>query len=107
VSVNDRTEDIVSARLDYTPSETAQFFLKGYYHDWDTDYYTPPNPSDYWGYEDMGVSAAMLLAPHRNFEYHMGYDFQTYTGQDDVLLIAGQREDVHAAYVQLRSTEDL
>src|SRR5690606_19780229 len=79
VSINDRTEDIFSARLDYTPSDTTQFFLKGYYHDWDTDYYTPPNPSAYWGYEDMGLGAGVLLVPHRNFEYHLGYDFQTYT----------------------------
>lgn len=110
VQVNDRTEDIVSAKLDYIPSETAQFILKGYYHSWDTDYYTPPsppNPSLYWGYEDMGVTAATVLAPHRLFEYHLGYDFQTYKGRDESLLIAGEREDVHAVYGQIRSSDEL
>lgn len=107
VSVNDRAEDMWAVRLDYTPAEGPQFFLKGYYHDWDTDYYTPPNPSDFWGYNDVGLNAAVLLRPHQNFEYHVGYDFQTYKGQDDVLLIAGEREDVHAVHAQLRSTDAL
>lgn len=107
VSVNDRDEDILAVRLDYTPAEGPQFFLKGYYHDWDTDYFTPPNPSAYWGYDDFGLNAAVLLRPHRNFEYHVGYDFQTYEGQDDVLLISPEREDVHAVHAQLRSTDAL
>src|SRR5699024_9154264 len=71
------------------------------------DYYTPPNPSAYWGYEDMGITAATVLAPEGAFEYHLGYDFQTYKGQDDVLLIAGDQEDVHAVYGQIRSNEQL
>ena len=107
VSVNDRTEDIVAFRLDYTPAEGPQYFLKGYYHDWDTDYFTPPNPSDYWGYDDYGLNAAVLLRPHEKFEYHVGYDFQSYKGQDDVLLIAGLREEVHAVHAQIRSTDSL
>ncbi len=107
VSVNDREENILSMRLDYMPEEGAQFFLKGYYHSWDTDYFTPPNPSAYWGYNDFGLSAATLLRPHRNFEYHVGYDFQTYRGEDDVLLIAGEREEVHAVHAQMRSTDEL
>lgn len=107
ISINDRTENIFSAKLDYIPSDTAKFELKGYYHTWDTDYYTPPNPSDYWGYEDMGMSAAAVLSPHRYVDYHIGYDFQTYTGQDDYLLISGEREDVHAVYTQLRSSDEL
>lgn len=106
VSVNDRTEDIISAKLDWLPSDTAQFFLKGYYHTWDTDYYTPGNPSAYWGYEDKGINAAALFRPHSTFEYHIGYDFQTYTGEDQSLLIARDTEDVHALFMQIRSTDD-
>ncbi len=107
VSVNDRTEDILSAKLDYLPSERASFYAKAYVHDWDTDYYTPPNPSAYWGYRDKGVSAAMAIADDRWFEYHLGYDFQTYKGQDQVLLIAGQEEKVHALFTQIRSQDTL
>src|SRR5690606_8739271 len=43
---------------------------------------------------------------HDSFELHLGYDFQTYKGQDDVLLISGDREDVNAVYLQLRSSDD-
>src|SRR5690606_6480288 len=68
VSINDRNEEIFSGRLDYTPSEQAQFFVKGYFHDWDTDYYAPGGPSDYWGYTDKGITLGALLAPHRFFE---------------------------------------
>ncbi|MDO8906917.1 MAG: TonB-dependent receptor plug domain-containing protein [Pseudohongiella sp.] len=107
VSVNDREESILSAKFDYIPSDTAQFILKGYYHSWDTDYYTPPNPSAYWGYKDKGLTAATVLKPHRFFEYHLGYDYQTYEGQDEVLVIAGLREEVHAVYTQIRSSDDL
>ena len=107
VSVNDREETILSAKLDYIPGDTAQFILKGYYHSWDTDYYTPPGASAYWGYEDKGLTAATVLSPHRFFEYHLGYDFQTYEGQDEVLVIAGLREDVHAVYTQIRSRDEL
>lgn len=107
VSVNDRTEDILSAKLDWLPSDTAQFFLKGYYHSWDTDYYTPGNPSAYWGYDDKGINAAALFKPHDALEYHIGYDYQTYTGEDESLLIARDTEDVHAVFFQLRSTDDL
>ncbi len=106
-SVNDREENIVSMRLDYMPDQGAQFFLKSYYHAWDTDYFTPPNPSAYWGYNDFGLSAATLLRPHSSFEYHIGYDFQSYKGQDDLLVITGNREEVHAVYAQARSTTDL
>jgi outer membrane cobalamin receptor len=103
---NHRREDIASARLDYTPSDAAQFFLKSYYHVWDSDWHENGR-SDYWGFDDFGASAAMLLRPHRAFEYHIGYDFQTYEGQDDVVLIRTDREDVHAVYAQIRSTDEL
>ena len=107
-SINDRNEDIYSARLDYIPSEQTQFFLKGYYHDWDTDYYTagqPPSTALYWGYEDKGMTAGALLTPVEALEVHLGYDYQTYEGLDDVLRIAPQKESVHALYTQLRSTD--
>lgn len=106
--VNERDEDIFSARLDYTASDRAEFYLKGYFHDWDTDYYPALNPADtaYWGFRDKGISAATKLNVTTGLEYHLGYEFQSYGGRDDYLLIAEQDEKAHAVYGQVRSTED-
>jgi len=119
LSYNDRDEEIASAKLDYTPSDKAQIFLKAYYHDWDTLYTTvnnvPGQPGQtvtlddntYWGFEDYGFSAMARLRLHRGFEYQLGYDFQSFNGRDDVLLIADKSETVHAVIAQVRTTEDL
>jgi len=106
VSVNDRTEDILIAKLDYVPAGRLNLLAKAYFHSWDTDYYTPPGASAYWGYEDKGFTAAAVIKGERWFDTHVGYDFQTYTGQDDVLLIARQREEVNAVYAQFRSRDE-
>ncbi|MET0282436.1 MAG: TonB-dependent receptor [Steroidobacteraceae bacterium] len=108
-NVNDRDEDTLSARLDIEASDTVQLFVKGYLHDWDTSYYpaTDPDDSAFWGYKDFGLSAAASMKLARGLEYHVGYDFQNYRGRDEVLLIEGLTEKAHAAYVQLRTTDDL
>lgn len=106
-SVNDRNEEIIRARLDYTPSDRAQLFVKSYYHDWDTDYFTVPNPSAYWGYDDFGIGAGANIESQHGLEYHVGFDFQSYEGLDEELEIAGQEEQVRALYGQIRTTEDL
>lgn len=107
VSVNDREEQILTAKLDYVPVGRINLMAKAYYHSWDTDYYTPPGSTDYWGYTDKGFSASAVINGERWFDTHVGYDFQTYTGQDDVLLIARQSEDVNAVYAQVRSRDEL
>lgn len=116
---NDRDEEIVSLRVDYTPGETAQFFVKGYYHDWDTRYTTINNvigtsgatevtaDNLYWGYEDYGVNALGKFRVHRGAEYLVGYDFQRYRAADDVWRIEPMTEEVHAVFAQIRSTEEL
>ena len=99
--------------------------MKGYWHDWDSTYTTIRNQlanggagpgiagqvttdlNTYWGFEDKGINALAKLTPGGPFEYLVGYDFQQYSGKDDVLLIAEQEEDVHAVFGQLRSTDDL
>lgn len=118
-SFNNRNEEIASVRIDYTPGETAQFFLKGYYHDWDTLYdrvrnsVTAPGQTtvDFtdalWGYEDYGVNALGKFRFSPAFETLVGYDFQRYSAVDDVWRIAPMEEEVHAVFGQLRTTEDL
>lgn len=118
-SRNDRNEEIASLRLDYTGSDMVQFFLKGYFHDWKTAYVNIRNPvpagppvvlyppGTFWGYQDYGGSAVVKLRPHRGLEYLVGYDYQSFNGRDDVLLIAPTNEQVHAGILQVRTTDDL
>ena len=118
-SRNDRNEEIASVRLDYVGSDTVQFFLKSYYHDWNTAYVQIRNDlatgepvviypaGTYWGYKDFGGSAVVKLWPHRGLEYLVGYDFQNFKGRDDVLLIGKTKEKVQAGVLQVRTTDDL
>lgn len=118
-SRNDRNEEIASARLDYTADDGLQFFLKGYFHDWKTAYIQIRNPipagppivvypaGTFWGYRDWGGSAVVKLHVHRGLEYLFGYDFQSFSGRDDVLLIAPTKERVHAGIFQVRTTDEL
>lgn len=118
-SRNDRNEEIASVRLDYTGSDTVQFFLKGYFHDWKTAYVQIRNSlpdlqpqviypaGTFWGYRDWGGSAVVKLHLHPGLEYLLGYDFQNFSGSDDVLLIAPTSEQVHAGIFQVRTTDEI
>lgn len=118
-SRNDRNEEIASLRLDYVGSDTVQFYLKAYYHDWNTAYVQIRNDvatgapiviypaGTYWGFRDYGGSALARLRLHPGFEYLIGYDYQNFKGRDDVLLTAKTREEVHAGIFQVRTTDDL
>jgi outer membrane cobalamin receptor len=106
--VNDRNEDTLSGRLDISAGNGAQIYLKGYLHDWDTHYFdrTDPAGKAYWGYKDFGLSAATKLNLTKGLEYHLGYDFQNFRGRDEVLVIDGITEKVHALYGQIRTTDE-
>ena len=118
-SFNDRTEHITSAKLDYTPSETTQYFVKFYHHIWDSYFNESRNflanpgavdvisDDEFWGYKDYGANVLARFAPKRSVEYFAGYDFQNYSGRDDVLLIEQKSEMVHAIFGQVRTTRDL
>ncbi|HWL62967.1 MAG TPA: TonB-dependent receptor [Steroidobacteraceae bacterium] len=119
-SVNSRNEEIASIRLDYAPAQGTQFFLKGYYHDWDTRYTTienvpgSPGATDvvddnlYWGYEDYGINALAKFRPSRGgMEYLLGYDFQRYNAEDQVWQIDPETESVHAVFAQVRTAREL
>lgn len=105
--VNQRNEEILSARLDYTPGGRMDLYFKGYLHDWDTSYFPATDPADsaYWGFKDVGLSAATRLNLHPGVEYHLGYEFQSYRGRDDFLLIEEKSEKAHAMFGQLRTTD--
>ena len=116
---NERDEHIFSTKLDFTPRETVEFFFKGYYHRWDSHYSETQNvigepgavevisDQEFWGYKDYGANLLAKLTPTRGFEYYAGYDFQNYSGEDEVLLIAPNTETVNALFGQIRTTRDL
>jgi outer membrane cobalamin receptor len=116
---NERNENIFSAKLDFAPRKTAEFFFKGYYHRWDSHYTEERNvigdpeavdvvsDKEFWGYKDYGANLLAKLTPTRGLEYYAGYDFQNYSGEDAVLLIAPNTETVNAVFGQIRTTRDL
>jgi outer membrane cobalamin receptor len=116
---NDRNENIVTGKLDYTAGDTVQFFAKGYLHTWhshyteyDHDLSAPGtletiDDHDFWGFKDYGANAAVKLALNRGFEYYLGTDYQAYSGRDAVLVITQKSEDVHAFFGQVATTSDL
>jgi vitamin B12 transporter len=62
---------------------------------------------EFWGYKDYGANVLARFAPNRGLEYFTGYDFQNYSGRDDVLLIEQNTETVHALFGQVRTTPDV
>jgi len=116
---NSRDEDILTAKIDYTPTDNFELFIKGYYHWWYAGYSqanntTPPggpltvfDTKTPWWYDDYGVNVLGKFDTGAGVEIFAGYDFQSYVGQDDVLLIAKQTAKVHAPFAQIRTTDDL
>lgn len=117
--VNSRKEDLATIKIDYDMTDRLAFYIKGYYHNWHTDYDTDyndlANPGKIitlykdtpWEYDDAGVNALGRFTVLKGVEAWFGYDFQTYGGQDAVLRITPNHEDVHAVFGQLRLTPDL
>jgi vitamin B12 transporter len=115
---NERDEEIMSLRFDYAPSEGAQYFIKAYYHDWDSWFTEIENVvgspgavdvisnADFWGYEDKGLNAAAKFRPGSGPEVLVGYDYQGYDAVDEVWRILPITEKVQAVYAQIRTSED-
>jgi len=122
-TVNDRIEDIVTAKVDLNVGDNVSLYVKGYFHSWDTRYTRVHNELDdsgqmtgglqvlndgsYWGYDDYGLTAVAKFNDGNGLEYIAGLDHQSFSGEDDVWRIADQREKVNAAFLQLRTTEQL
>lgn len=115
---NNRNEDILTGKVDFTASENLQFFVKGYYHWWRSHYTEFDNdPStgalitvddhDPWGYVDRGVNAMGKFSPTRGVNLYLGYDFQNYYGSDAVLVIDKHEESTHAVFGEIATTPEL
>lgn len=116
---NTRKQDFASLKFDYDVNEHFAFYLKGYYHKWLSHYThiapSPTTPASMdviyydlpWWFKDYGFNALAKLSFDNGFEYHLGYDLQNYSGEDQVIRIDHLTETVHAVFGQVRTTPDL
>ena len=116
---NNRNEDVLTGKLDITPADDVQLFVKGYYHWWRSHYTEFDNdPSvpggfdtiddhDAWGFKDRGVNAMGKASPIKGINLYLGYDFQSYEGSDAVLVIDKHSESVNAVFGEIATTPEL
>jgi vitamin B12 transporter len=115
---NDRSEDLLTMKLDAKFNDNIQLFVKPYYHWW-TSYVTQYNntipPSSTltvlynharWGYKDSGANVLTEIRPGGPFEYFAGYDLQRYTGSDASLIITQHTESTQAVFGQIRTSNE-
>jgi vitamin B12 transporter len=117
--VNNRHEDLATGKVDYQVNDRLGFFVKGYWHNWHTTYdqfyndLQNPGTVDklyegaFWGFWDYGVNALGKVDLAKGVEGYFGYDYQSYGGRDEVLVIEQHNENTHAVFGQLRLTPDL
>lgn len=115
---NTRNEEIASLKIDWSPSETVDIYLKGYWHDWDSTYtefdnvlgadgmptgaVTVSDDHSPWVFEDRGINLLGEFHASEQVTLAVGYDFQRYNGMDAVFLIGSQNESVHAPFAQIK-----
>jgi outer membrane cobalamin receptor len=114
---NERDEHIATAKLEYSPRPEFQVYTKLYLHLWRSHYtefdgvvgmpgnLTVIDDHDFWGYRDYGANVVVKLAPGPWLDAFVGYDLQSYEGNDAVLVIAKKSEVVNALFAQLRTPE--
>lgn len=118
-NVNNRHEDLATGKLDYQVNDRLGFFVKGYWHNWNTTYdqfyndLASPGTLDklyegaFWGFKDYGVNALGKFDVAKGVEAYFGYDYQAYGGRDEVLVIDQHDETTHAVFGQLRLTPEM
>jgi outer membrane cobalamin receptor len=114
--VNSRTETLSTVKFDYAISDNVGFYLKTYYHWWNTKYDTVyndlQNPGQQivlyddaiWRYDDRGLNALFHIGGGKGLDYYVGYDYQRYGGYDEVLVIEPNKETTQAVFGQIRFT---
>jgi vitamin B12 transporter len=117
--VNNRHEDLATGKVDYQVNDRLGFFVKAYYHNWHTTYDQTYNDlahpgtinvlyqDAFWGFWDYGVNALGKVDLMKGLEAYFGYDYQSYGGRDEVLVIDQHNENTHAVFGQLRLTPDM
>ncbi len=113
-SFNERDEEVILAKLDWSPTQAFDLFAKAYWHDWDStftrvdnDLANPGNlivrsDADIWQFTDYGLNILAELDLQDEVTWLFGYDHQSYEGRDDVFIIGQQTESVDAVFTQIR-----
>src|SRR5690606_7686375 len=111
----------VTLKWDYAIGDDVDFYIKAYYHDWDTRWDDVRNDigpdgsltgtqtvlyrDTFWGFEDYGITALASIRAGDLIDYSVGYDYQRFWGHDDVWLIEDKTETAHAVYGQVRTSD--
>ena len=107
-ALNDRTENVLTAKWDHDLTDNFSYYIKAYYHNWWTDYTrintdgSYKNNEDVWGYQDWGMNVLGSYQFDRGDELLVGIDYQNYWGKDEVVKIDSQHEEVYAIFTQFR-----
>ncbi len=107
-ALNDRIENIAILKWDHDVNHNFSYYIKAYYHDWWTKYTRRRLDGTYifdealWGYQDWGVNAMASYRFGGGHELLFGVDYQNYFGDDEVVLIKGEHEEVWAGFVNYR-----
>ncbi len=109
---NDRTQDIFSLKYENHVNEQLAYFVKAYWHEWDTEWNRIDVADDGslqvihngtpWWFEDYGFNAMATFEQDGGSEWVGGIDMQKVEGADFVTNIAPKVETVWAAFAQYR-----
>jgi vitamin B12 transporter len=108
MALNDRTEYVGLLKWDHDVTDDFSYYVKGYYHEWWTDYTRQRLDGTFifnealWGYEDFGLNIMGSWFFHDQNELLVGFDYQNYWGEDEIWQIAGDTEEVTALFFALR-----
>jgi vitamin B12 transporter len=106
--LNDRVENLAIAKWDHDINKNFSYYIKTYFHDWWTEWSateldgTTIHDRSLWGYQDWGVNAMTSYRFGGGHEVLAGVDYQNYFGDDDVLIIKGEHEEVWGLFAQYR-----
>ena len=118
-SFNERDEDVTWAKVDWLPTSKFDLFVKGYWHDWDSNFTRIDNDLEnpgqlitisdraIWEFEDYGLNVLGEYDLSDRTHLVGGLDHQSYNGRDDEFLIGEQSETVNAVFAQVRFDLDL
>jgi vitamin B12 transporter len=100
MGLNDRREYLGVVKWDHDVSPNFSYYVKGYFHQWWTDYSLWNLDGSYytnhkiWTFEDWGVNILSSIRTDSEHELLIGLDYQNYWAKDETTSISGLHEKV-------------